>query len=91
MINSERARKTAEKIGNSPIGDRPAWEQIILEALNEAVKESQADLSAANKRIAELLTALGDIRDAAANPVWTAGRRKTLELIDRAINKHKGE
>ena len=39
----------------------------------------------------ELLAALGDIRDAAANPVWTAGRRKTLELIDRAINKHKGE
>lgn len=38
MTNEELARKTAENIGNSPIGDRPAWEQIILEALNEAAK-----------------------------------------------------
>lgn len=54
MSNSERARKTAEKIGHCTYYAESAVEEFILSALNEAVKEKEADLDTANKRIAEL-------------------------------------
>ena len=47
MINSERARKTASKIETQILfNDRNKWdfEADILEALNEAVKETCEDM-----------------------------------------------
>ena len=66
MTNSERARKTAEKAIEN-MGIYIDWSEVsegffptdnlaslILSALNEAVKEKDAELETANKRIAEL-------------------------------------